>query len=188
LRVGDTNQTRTSAATATSAGLRIIIPALREWRVFFLQSLMAAFVVWGLRQRFEDSIVFVTIVGVAAVAVLGKQWLWNLLGQEIVTINKVALTLRYNLAGIGWQRSYFLNRVCRMGFVPRATVHELMEASGGPSDNPRGGFVRFDYDAPRFLFDRGLSVAAAMLARFDYDPQSPRFGSERDSVKTKFKN
>jgi hypothetical protein len=137
---------------------------------------MAAFVIWGLQQRFEDSIVFVTIVGVAAVAVLGKQWLWNLLGQEIVTVNKVALTLQYDLAGIGWQRNYFLNRVYRMGFLRRVTIQELKEASGGPSDNPRGGFVRFDYDARSSFFDRGLSVAAAMLARFDFDPQSPRFG------------
>jgi len=97
-------------------------------------------------------------------------------GQEIVTVNKVALTLRYNLAGIGWRRTYFLNRVYHMGFLRRVTVQELKEASGGPSDNPRGGFVRFDYDAPISLFDRGLSVAAAMFARFDYDPQSLRFG------------
>ena len=160
----------------TPAGLQIVIPALGSWRIFFLRPLMVAFVIWGLQQRFEDSIVFVTILGVAAVAVLGKQWLWNLLGQEIVTVNKVALTLRYNLAGIGWQRNYFLNRVYGVSFLRRVTSQELKEASGGPSDNPRGGFVRFDYDAPSSLFDRGLSVAAAMLARFDYDPQSPRFG------------
>jgi hypothetical protein len=102
--------------------------------------------------------------------------LWNLLGQEIVTVNKVRLTLRYNLAGIGWQRNYFLNRIHRMGFLRRVTVQELKEASGGPSDNPRARFVRFDYDAPSSFFDRGLQVAAVLLARFDYDPQSPRFG------------
>jgi hypothetical protein len=112
--------------------------------------------------------------------------LWNLLGQEIVTVNKVALTLRYNLAGIHWPRNHFLNRVSRMGFLRRVTVQVLKEASGGPNDNPRGGFVRFDYDVPTSLVDRGLSVAAALLARFDYDPQSPRFG--RDSAKTKFRN
>jgi hypothetical protein len=105
--------------------LQIVIPATGSWRIIFLQPLMAALVIWGLQQRFGDSIIFVSIVSVITVASVGKQWLWNLLGQEIVTVNKVALTLRYNLAGIRWQRNYFLNRVSRMGFLRRVTVQVL---------------------------------------------------------------
>jgi hypothetical protein len=84
------------------------------------------------------------------------------------------LTLRYDFGGLGWQRTYFLNRLYRMCFVRLMTVQEMKNGS----DNPPVGFVGFNYEAPATHSENLFSVFAGLFLRVDYDPQSPRFGKK----------
>jgi hypothetical protein len=102
---------------------------------------------------------------------IGGRWLWSLLGNEIVTTNKVALTVRHDYGFFGWQRTYFLDRVWGMAFMRLATISEIKDGT----DKPHVGFVRFDCADQASRFQRSLSVAAGFMRIF-YDPQSPRFG------------
>jgi hypothetical protein len=156
----------------TPAGLRIVIPPLRSSYLFLESPIIVVLVVAAMRQLDVPIVVWILVCAIL-VAGLGRRWLWNLLGREIVTINKVALTLRYDFGGVGWQRTYFLNRLYRMCFVRLMTVQEMK----GGSDNSPVGFVGFDYDAPASRYAKLFSIASGLI-RIDYDPQSPRFGKK----------
>lgn len=141
----------------TAAGLRIFIPVQRSAHRFFLSLGTAVLIVWALQQTEEDSKVVLLIAAVMILANVARNGLWNLLGEEIVTVNKSALTLRYDVWGIGWTRTHFLDRVSSLRFSRLVTRQEPQEGS----DTPHIGFVEFDYGSDTRRFGRGLSESEA---------------------------
>jgi hypothetical protein len=141
----------------TAAGLRIFIPVQRSAYRFFLSLGTAIFIIWALELRHEDSNVVLLMAAIMILANIARNVFWNLMGEEIVTINKSALTLRYDVWGVGWTRTHFLDRVSALRFNRLVTRQELQEGS----DTPHIGFVEFDYGSNTRRFGRGLSEAEA---------------------------
>ena len=140
----------------TAAGLRIAIPLERSAYRFFLSLGISAFIVWALQARHEDSMVVLLLCAVMILVNVARNWFWNLLGEEIVTANKVALSVRYDVWGIGWTRNFFVNRISRLHFL--RLLNPRRDESG---DGAATGFVGFDYDSDSPRFGRGLSETEA---------------------------
>ncbi len=144
----------------TPAGLRIVIPPLRSPYLFLEGPVIAVLVVSVLRQLDLGTVVWV-MIGTLLAAGLGRRWLWNLVGNEIVTINKVALTMRYDFGGLGWQRTYFLHRLYSLCFVRLMTAQEMKDGT----DDPLVGFVGFNYEAPASRIESLFSVIAGLFLK-----------------------
>src|SRR5258708_4858467 len=164
----------------TPAGLRIVIPPLRSPYLFLEGPVIAVLVVSVLRQLDLGTVVWV-MIGTLLAAGLGRRWLWNLVGNEIVTINKVALTMRYDFGGLGWQRTYFLHRLYSLCFVRLMTAQEMKDGT----DDPPLGFVGFNYEAPASRIESLFSVIAGLFLKLSYDPQTARFGKKLGEVDVK---
>jgi hypothetical protein len=72
----------------TPVGLRIVIPPQRTWYLF-IEAPMLVVLAASFARQLEEPLVAWTILAVLLVAGLGRRWLWNLVGHEIVTVNKV---------------------------------------------------------------------------------------------------
>lgn len=141
----------------TPAGLRVAIPVQRSAYRFLLSIGTAAFIVWILQQRQEDSKIVLLMAAAMILVNVARNGFWNLLGEEIVTINKSALNLRYDVCGIGWTRTCFLDRVSSLRFRRFATRQQLQENF----DGSHFGLLEFDYDSDTPRFGRGLSETDA---------------------------
>jgi hypothetical protein len=153
----------------TAAGLRIVIPAFWRYRFFvrvILRPLTMAFVIWRMWRAFPDDIVFTSFMTAYAGAVILTQLSWRAFGQEILTVDKAALTLRTEIAGIGWDRKYYLKAVS--GFQP-GMVRQLGRAT------PILRFLCFNYDSPVPWSESALSIIAG-FHMYSYNPRWPRFG------------
>jgi hypothetical protein len=153
----------------TAAGLRIMIPAPLRYRFFLrvvLRPVLAIFILWMIEQRFPDSPVFVAIVIAYAVTMLLAQLSWRFFGQEILTVNRNALTLRREIAGIGWTRDYPLDRLSRL---------RVGTFRAGGQNIPDAGFLVFDNDSPIPWTETAISLVAAFHMR-SYEPKRPHFG------------
>jgi hypothetical protein len=153
----------------TPAGLRIVIPAFWRYRFFFrviFRPLAMAFVIWRMWRVFPDDIVFTSFMTAYAVAVIVTQLCWKAFGQEILTVDKTALTLRVEIAGIGWSRKYYLKAVS--GLQP-GMVRQLGRAT------PILRFLCFNYDSEVPWSESAISVIAG-FHMYSYNPRKPRFG------------
>jgi hypothetical protein len=59
----------------------------------------------------QDPQAVIEIVLLVMVALVMKQWLWNLGGTEILTINHELVSVRYELFGLSWTRRAALTEV-----------------------------------------------------------------------------
>lgn len=159
----------------TPAGLRVIIPAFRRaWFFLFVERpITAGFLIWCLWKLWPASLFSAFWITFIVVCV-ATQLAWRALGQEIVTVDKTALTLRTEIAGFGWTRFYELARVSGLrfdDFRPRPSGY---------------GYLGFDYDSPRpwtetmvrFLdlwFLRSRFNAQDIKRGGSFIPQKPRF-------------
>lgn len=150
----------------TPAGLRVIIPAFWQDRFFLrviFRPIALVFAVWCLWRLYPDSMIFM-VFNAMLVAIVATQLAWRFLGREIVTVNKTTLTLRGEIAGFGWTRSYALPWVSGLKF---GEVHVGRKPSGF-------GFLYFDYDSKRPSTEMMVSVMFAFWLR-SFTPRSPRF-------------
>src|SRR5271154_3863605 len=146
----------------TAAGVRFAIPVQRSAYKFFLSLGTVVFIVWIPQQRQEDSKIVLLLAAAMILANVARNWFWNLLGEEIVTINKSALSLRYDVWGIGWTRTCFLDRVSGLRFRRLATRQQLQENEiQGNLDGSHFGLLEFDCDSDTPRFGRGLSETDA---------------------------
>jgi hypothetical protein len=113
----------------TAAGLRIAIPVQRSAYRFFLSVGAVTFIVWILQQGQEDSKIVQLMAAAMILVNVARNGFWNLLGEEVVTINKSAFSLRYDVWGISWTRTYFLDRVSGLRFRRVATRQQLSRTS-----------------------------------------------------------
>lgn len=149
----------------TPAGLSVIIPAFWQDRFLsrvLLRPIATGFGVWCLWRLYPDS-VFFTIFNVFIVAIIATQLAWRALGQEIVTVDRTALTLRIEVAGFGWTR---FNALAWVSGLRLGEVRIGARSSGY-------GFLYFDYDSQRPWTETMLSVMAA-LCFYGYNPRRPR--------------
>lgn len=152
--------------------VEVRIPARRNW--FILLFMSAWLVMWGLGEGSaisalikgtEDDgfgglflVVWLcgwTLGGMFASYVL----LWGLVGFEQVTLRNDLLTIKRNLAGLGFSRAYRLEAMGRLRVRPVAARawHQRVTYPGF-GDN---GLLAFDYGASKVTFGEGIDEAEA---------------------------
>ena len=157
----------------TAAGLRIVIPAYRHlynfWEVVVLRPVLALICLAALWRIFADSPVFMGLVTTAVATGVTIKWAWKGFGREIITVDRVALTLRWEIGAIGRSRSYIIGRMTHMRFITpiRPTKRNILDWN----------YVIFDYQgsAPWTEFVASFVVVFFGRGR-SYDPHTPRFG------------
>jgi hypothetical protein len=157
----------------TSAGLRIVIPAFRHlynfWQAVILRPVLALICVAMLWRIFADSPVFMAFTTTAVTIGVTSNWAWKGLGKEIITVNRAALTLRWEIAGIGWTHQYFSDRIAHMRFSTAI--------QGTGKNTLDWNYVIFDYQGSLPWTDFVASFAVLFFGRGrSYNPRAPRFG------------
>ncbi len=157
----------------TVAGLRIVIPAYRHlynfWDAVVIRPVLGLFLVAMMWRIFADSPVFMGFVTITVVFAVTTTWAWKGLGREIITVNQVALTLRWEIAGIGWNHQYLIDKLSH----PRFST---------PIQRPGRNildwnYVIFDYQAGVPWPELAISFVILFFGRGrTYDPHTPRFG------------
>jgi hypothetical protein len=127
----------------TTAGLRIEIPAPFSWYKFLHAPLAAVVVLWYLQERQEDSAVVLLIVA-GLLAFSFRKWWSDLVGQQTVIVDRVAITVRSNVAFIGKQHAYFVKRISNLRFVRIVTS---ADRQAGVDDHGSAGYIDFYYDS-----------------------------------------
>jgi hypothetical protein len=132
----------------TAAGLCIEIPAQFSWYKFLHAPLAAVLVLWFVRQTHEDSaIVLLVIAGLVVFSC--RKWWRDLVGQQAVTVDKVAITVRSNVGFIGKQRRYFVNRISDLRFVRVVTS---ADSQAGLDNRPSVGYLAIYYESTTHKF------------------------------------
>lgn len=132
----------------TAAGLCFKIPAQFSWYRFLYAPLTAVLIVWLVQQRQEDStIVLLVIAGLVAFSF--RKWWRDLVGQQTIAVDKVALTVRSNVGLLGKRRTYFVKRISNLRFVRIVTTADRQT---GLDNRPAVGFIDFYYDSAAHKF------------------------------------
>src|SRR5262249_25967682 len=108
----------------TAAGLRVSIPAYQSWYLFFVRLITPAIAFSALRQLNGVPRWMMFLLGAMCLVPLAR-WIWGVAGRQIVTINKVALKIRYDLGGIGWQQEYFVNHISKLKYSRVVTSKDI---------------------------------------------------------------
>jgi len=159
----------------TAAGLRIVIPAYRHlynfWDAVVIRPVLGLFLVaimWRIR-IFADSPVFMGFVTITVTIGVAINWAWKGLGRESITVNRVALTLRWEIAGIGWNHQYLIDKLSHLRFSTQ--IKRLGK------NIPDWNYVIFDYQAGVPWPELAISFVVVFFGRGrTYDPHTPRFG------------
>lgn len=134
----------------TAAGLLISIPVRRSWAESLEMLVLAgaAFVALCRIERLPQFWTFaLTFLFIACFA----KWMWRALGRQLVTINKAALRIRYDLAalrirydllGLGWSQEYFAARIFKLRYARFVTPADITR---GLDNSPSFGGLCFDY-------------------------------------------
>jgi hypothetical protein len=125
------------------AGLCIVIPSRFTWYSFLSAPLGAVIVLWYVQQTQENSAI-VLLVMAALMAFSFRKWWREVVGQQLLTVNKVAITVRSNVGFIGRKRSYFVNRISNLRFVRVVTQ---ADRQAGLDNRPSVGYVDFYYES-----------------------------------------
>ncbi len=157
----------------TVAGLRIVIPAYRHlynfWVAVVIGPVLGLFLVAMSWRIFADSPVFMGLMTITVAFGVAINWAWKGLGREIITVNRVALTLRWEIAGIGWNHQYLIDKMSRLRFSTS------IQRPG--RDILDWNYVIFDYQAGVPWPELAISFIVVFFGRGrSYDPHTPRFG------------
>jgi len=125
----------------TEAGLRIVIPTHLSWYGFV--SLPISAVIGFALVHQLDGIPHWLMIGLWAMCMVPlAKWMWGVVGRQIVVVNRVALTVRYDLAGLGWRRSYLVNRISKLAYSRIVTTGDVQR---GLENCPSYGRICFEY-------------------------------------------
>jgi len=147
----------------TATGLRVVIPALLSWLVLVYYPFLCWIVFANRHELGMDESWFLKVCWVAvAVAFPVRRLFWSFLGREIITVDAHTLTVRYEIAGIGWQRPFQLNRISNMDYAPRFSSPVILKVI-------ENRCVAFDYslgwnDGVRYRF--GLYFSPMEVQQF----------------------
>ena len=153
-------------------GLRIVIPAYWHrhnfWAAVVMRPVLALFCLAILWMGFTDSPVFMGLLTIAVVSGVTINWAWKGLGREIIVVNEEVLTLRWEIAGAGWNHRYSVDQISHLRF----------STAGPPSAAvPDRNYVMFDYGARVPWTELVVSSLVLVVGRGrTYDPHTPRFG------------
>jgi hypothetical protein len=104
----------------TVDGLRIVIPAYRHlynfWSAVVIRPVLGLFLLAMLWRIFADSPVFTGLMTITVAFGVAINWAWKGLRREIITVNRIGLTLRWEIAGIGWNHQYLIDRLSHLRF------------------------------------------------------------------------
>jgi len=125
------------------AGLCIVIPSRFSWYNLLSAPLGAVLVLGYLQETQENSAIVLLVVAVL-IALSFRKWWRGVVGQQLLTVNKVAITVRSNVGFIGRQRTYFVNRISNLRFV-RVVTNSDRQA--GLDNRPSVGYVDFYYES-----------------------------------------
>ena len=169
----------------TPDGLRVVIPARRNWFVvLFLIAWLGGWVFGEasassqlLRHEDNDTAFLAfwllgwTIGGAfAATAVV-----WQLAGREIISITSSTLLHRAEAFGLGWSRSYKASEVRNLRSTEYASSALANQRSWLPPVTGSGfGPVAFDYGARTIRMAPSLEEAEAKMLVLELSPRLPR--------------
>jgi len=158
-----------SRVESASGGIEITIPARRNYFALAIVAVWLCVWVFGANGFFSHPqalnhgrtneippffLVF-WILGVSFAALI---LLWNLAGRERVVVHSDALSIRREVLGVGWTRSYELRSVKALRVVE--TIGPMV--FGMRQNDPFGfahGPIAFDYGAKTIRFGTGIEVA-----------------------------
>jgi hypothetical protein len=132
----------------TAAGLCIEIPAQFSWYKFLHAPLAAVLVFWYVRETHEDSAVILLVIA-GIIAFSFRKWWRDLDGQQTITVDKVALTVRSNVGFIGKRRTYLVKRISNLRFVRVVTS---ADSQAGLDNQASVGYIDFYYDSATHPF------------------------------------
>ena len=157
----------------TDAGLRIVIPAYRHlynfWDAVVIRPILGLFLVAIMWRIFADSPVFMGLMAITVVFAVTINGAWKGLGREIITVNQVALTLRWEIGGLGWNHKYSIDKLSHLRFS--TPIQRLGRKI------PDWNYVIFDYQGGVPWPELAISFLVVFFGRGrTYDPRTPRFG------------
>ncbi|MGH8031441.1 MAG: hypothetical protein ACREO8_03515 [Luteimonas sp.] len=151
------------------AGLRIAIPARRNWFVIlFLLAWLGGWVMGetsAIRMlasgKGEVGFMVFWLCGwtVGGAFAIGA-WLWNVAGMEYISIRNGELAHRFAVGPVGWSREYALAHVTRLRAVPTPQA-AFGQRWGNNPFVPNDGTICFDYGAKTIRMGSGLDEAEA---------------------------
>src|ERR1700719_1961236 len=170
-----------AAVTETPTGLRISIPASRNWFVVLFVGFWMCGWLFG-----ECAVIKTLITGKAGSANLflvgwlgawtvgggyaGYYWLWNVLGKELIVLGEPSLAIRSDVLGFGRVREFDLAEVRDLRVDSASSgLAKLGWGSSGQMPGASAGTIAFDYGAKTFHFGSGLdeSEARQLIARLN---------------------
>lgn len=170
----------------TSEGLRVVIPASRNW--FIMLFLLAWLGGWTIGEtsvvrqllnagdKTPTAFLLFWLVGwtIGGVCAFGTV-LWQLAGREILTVNSSALIYRVEVFGIGISRSYGASdiRNLRATAYP-ASTNWTRRNMFPPLFGAEHGTLAFDYGARTIRVGASLDEAEARLLVSSLAPHLPR--------------
>lgn len=141
----------------TPAGLSITIPPQGNWFHFFYFPVAAALVLGAVIEMHEDSAVTLVVIA-ALVAFSLRRWWRGVVGQQVITINKAAITVRSNVGFFGRQQNYFVSRISELGFQRVVTNTDLQAGLG---NSPAVGTLAFSCESTRHTLAGRFTEAEA---------------------------
>jgi hypothetical protein len=166
------------ALEPTADGVRVLIPAPRNWLVIVFLS------AWLVGWFFGECSALIQLLGLSSGGMTPKHvqpeflllWLvmwtlggiavlttllWQLAGREVITANSLSLSRRIEAFGFGITRSYTLNAIRDLRATPNVNPRYTRQRA----ILPWGGFgsIAFDYGARTIRFAPGIDEAEAKM-------------------------
>jgi len=153
---------RKAKISQVSGGLRIVIPGWLNWPVLAFILLWLSFWVEIMRSllagllRGQPNWVELLFWGSHGPIASGFL-LWLLAGREVVFINGVALTLQYEILGLGWSRKFTIAEIRDLNVFSQLDLASL----GKWNPSFLNTSIVFHHGGKVFRFGRGLEYAEA---------------------------
>jgi small-conductance mechanosensitive channel len=131
----------------------VIIPV---WMYFWIQSLVPAIreSVESPAKAWDTGSLLWALVGVIIALFFTFQWLWMLLGREVVSVSARSLRIERKLFGIGRTREYAMDRIQNIR-VGKGPVSPFWRSRG----TAVRGTIQFDYEDKVVGFGSGIDDA-----------------------------
>ncbi|HZV67344.1 MAG TPA: hypothetical protein VFG03_20860 [Telluria sp.] len=159
----------------TPGGIRVAIPARRNWFVILFISVWLVAWAFGERSAIEQltdpqkpsqgAFLFIWLIGWT----LGGAWallsvLWQMFGKEIIIVEHGVIVHSADILGIGRTRSYAANQVTRLRAVDYTSSMRSNQAAWKPPFfGAAAGPIAFDYGARSIRIAPSLDEAEARL-------------------------
>ena len=182
----------------TLDGTRVVIPARRNWFLvlfigfwlcgwLFGEVTVAATLLAGLTSGSGEFPSLFLVAWLGAWTVGGGfaffMWLWNVMGREVITLERGELVTSRQVGPIGLPKRYDLSHVrnARVAAAPTRSARSPYRGFGWPGFGGEHVAIAFDYGARTFHFGADLDEAEADYLLDLLDPWLPRAPRERSS-------